>query len=216
MNGKPKRQHFHMTQIKWLNGVVEFKATLDLIDGQETYKPKLHDSYPIQPSPHMTDILDQMKNPLATTHGLLDVENVVHQKEFNGQEFQKKLAVKHTTEKLKDINVSGCIISGEDKRRGVKITGTNRGLAINSPKLLFVGTKYGFEKDLEDLADALEDELYEFVFNGKKAQLSAFEPKSNAEPAPKSKDKKPAAKKKEAPKKATGKDAAAGAGVEKD
>lgn len=212
----PKRQHFHMTQVKWLNGVVEFKATLDLVDGQETYKPQLHDKYPIVPSPDLTDILLQMKNPLATTHGLLEVENFVHKKEFNAQDFQKKLAAKWVSERLKDVAVTGCIISGEGKRRGVKITGTNRGLAINSPKLLFVGTKYGFEKDLEDLADALEDELYEFVFNGKKAQLDAFNPDAAKKAPSAKKDRKPAAKKDEPKAKATGKDAASGAGVEKD
>ena len=56
--------------------------------------------------------------------------------------------------------------------RGIVITGIREGIAINSKKVKFLSSHWGFEDDLEKITDNLEREVYEFAFNGKKADLS--------------------------------------------
>ena len=47
-------------------------------------------------------------------------------------------------------------------------------MAINSHRIKFDVTTYGFEEDIEDIVDDLHDEVYAYIWEGKSAQLELF------------------------------------------
>lgn len=173
----PDEKQFKLKQVKYIesNGALEFKAELELTEGDSVYKPTLNDKYPIIPHKDLTDLLIELKRPLATVHGLIDFETVVSSKEFKATDKQLDAAAMHTKSKLFDVNVTGIAISGQDGNRGLVITGSYGGQAINSKKLKFSSTTYGFEEELEKISDKICHEVYLFVFKDKKAQLDLFE-----------------------------------------
>ena len=79
------------------------------------------------------------------------------------------------------VRANGISISGEDDNRGIVITGTfevlsGRTVAINSDRILFnsdEGSPYGIDLPLlEETVEIIENEAFEYIYNGKKAQLS--------------------------------------------
>ena len=58
----------------------------------------------------------------------------------------------------------------------------NQKTAINSPRLKFNTETFGFEEELEAIVADIENEVYAFLFKGKKAQLELFG--ADGEPAP--------------------------------
>ena len=82
-------------------------------------------------------------------------------------------------EMLKNIEVRGVSYSGQDDNVGVVLTGlftvsNNQKTAINSPRLKFNTETFGFEEELEEIVADIENEVYAFLFKGKKAQLELF------------------------------------------
>lgn len=59
----------------------------------------------------------------------------------------------------------GCVISGE------YITVSGQPTKIVTPRIKFSESYYGFENQLADIAANIESEVYEYLFNGKKAEL---------------------------------------------
>ena len=46
--------------------------------------------------------------------------------------------------------------------------------ALNTPRIKFSSNVYGWEDTLEELIEEIREETYEYLFNGKRAQLSCF------------------------------------------
>ena len=70
-------------------------------------------------------------------------------------------------------------MSGQDDNVGVVLTGlftvsNNQKTAINSPRLKYNTETFGFEEELENIVCNIEEEVYSFLFKGKKAQLELF------------------------------------------
>jgi hypothetical protein len=81
-----------------------------------------------------------------------------------------------TEEYLTKIHANGIAIAGAGANKGIVITGTyetpsGRKTAINSDRIPFKGTAYGWEDRLQDLVTKIEDEVYEYLENGKRGQL---------------------------------------------
>lgn len=77
------------------------------------------------------------------------------------------------------VKATGISISGEGDNRGIVITGTfevlsGRTVAINSDRITFSGeTPYGIDLPLlEETVEIIEDEAFEYIYNGKKAQMT--------------------------------------------
>ena len=62
----------------------------------------------------------------------------------------------------------GCVISGE------YITVSGQPTKICTPRIKFSESYYGFEAQLQDIANALQHEVYEYLFKGKKAELESY------------------------------------------
>lgn len=95
---------------------------------------------------------------------------------FMADEKQIKLLHNKQQELEQRITITGISLSGKEDNKGLIITatlkvGTGHVVAINSQRLKFNGSFYGFEEDLQNLVTDLEQEVFEYVINGKAAQL---------------------------------------------
>lgn len=80
---------------------------------------------------------------------------------------------------IQNITVRGVSWSGSDDNIGVIITAvyeTPNGLktCINTPRIKLAQISFGFEEELESILGQIKTEVFEFLFNGKGAQLSLF------------------------------------------
>lgn len=100
---------------------------------------------------------------------------------------KQKLFREYAEGLTKKIDVRGVSWSGSGEGLGVVITSvleTPTGLktAINTPRIKFNQDSFGFEEELEVIVEKIKSEVYEFLFNGKSAQLSLFGEGSNDMP----------------------------------
>lgn len=75
-----------------------------------------------------------------------------------------------------NIIVTGIGIAGKDENKGCVITGeyitvSGQPTKITTPRIKFMESYYGFEAQLQDISHAMRHEAYEYLFNGKKAEL---------------------------------------------
>ena len=99
--------------------------------------------------------------------------------DFKATKKQTEIAEAFAEECLGNIEVRGVSLSGQDDNVGVILTGlftvsNNQKTAINTPRMKFNTETFGFEEELENNVSDIENEVYEFLFNGKKAQLELF------------------------------------------
>ena len=173
MQKAPTRQNFELTGMKSKDRAsIEFQAKIPISDGESTHGVGLNDSYPIIPHPHLTEQLDKLVIRLAEFYGYTTFQKVVNNKDFSASKPQKKFAENFQNEQLANIKVTGMSFSGKD-RNGVIVKGTYNGSSINTKTLYFTNQEYG--EELQKIADKLEDEMYEYIFKGKRAQLDAFD-----------------------------------------
>lgn len=101
---------------------------------------------------------------------------MVETDDFKANKNQKEVARNFADEMLKKIEVRGVSYSGQDDNVGVVLTGlftvsNNQKTAINSPRLKFNTETFGFEEELEEIVADIENEVYAFLFKGKKAPI---------------------------------------------
>ena len=82
-------------------------------------------------------------------------------------------------ELISKIDVRGLSWSGTDDNAVVVVTAvfeTPNGLktCINTPRIKLATISFGFEEELEQIADSIKSEVYQFLFDGKQAQLQLF------------------------------------------
>ena len=80
---------------------------------------------------------------------------------------------------LEDIDVKGVAISRKGEIVGVILNAVytadnNMKCALNTPRIKFSTLTFGFEQDLEAIVENIRREVYEYLFDGKQAQLSMF------------------------------------------
>lgn len=139
------------------------------------------------PHPTLTEALKSLEPILASVFGFNYLIPLLETSAFSATEQQIKLAKDYAKveqeNKLKAVAITlqgtqaikKCIITGEWKMAG--------GLkaVVNTPKIDIYGDTFGFESILEQVAEVLENEVYEYLFNGKSAQLTIFDAIEQAE-----------------------------------
>lgn len=173
MQKAPTRENFELLEMKSKDRAsIEFRAKASFSDGEATFSLSLNDAYPIIPSPDLFTPLDKLKIRLAEFYGYTTFQKVVNTKDFSATKAQKEYAERFQEEQLSNIKVTGISFSGKD-RNGLIVKGTYNGSSINTKTLYFSNTEYG--EELLEIADTICDEMYEYIFKGKKAQLEAFD-----------------------------------------
>jgi hypothetical protein len=93
---------------------------------------------------------------------------------------QKNKAEEAMIELYNKVEVTGISIGGDKQLRGVVISGkiesTNKSKsAMNAPRIVFSSDKLGYEKDVEEIVNRIEEEVHAYLFENKKAQAELFE-----------------------------------------
>lgn len=140
--------------------------------------------------PDLQKLFKDLRSIVGRCIGLTSFLTITDGKELGLKAAEKEIARKYAEGLLQKIDVRGISWSGQDENVGIIITSiyeTPNGLktCINTPRIKIAQTSFSFEEELEEIADAIKEEVYEFLFNGKQAQLSLFgeqsEGTSNAE-----------------------------------
>lgn len=128
------------------------------------------------PHPDLTAIIKVFRGYMGEIFYFSTIRELIDSKVFMPDINQTKILASKYNELESKITVTGVSVSGKEENKGLIITAklkteTGQEVAINSQRIKFNGTKYGFEEDLESLITDLEQEVFEYVINSKQAQI---------------------------------------------
>lgn len=181
METKIDKKAFSLSKVKLIkNGGLEAHYSITEVFGNEVF----HNEHQIKDTkdvhPDLLKLFKDMRVIMAHLFGVRSFLTLLDIVDFKANAKQKDLAEAFADEATGNIDVHGISLSGDDENRGVVLTGLftfGNGMksAINSPRIRLANTSFGFEQELEEIVAKIEDEVYAFLFEGKKAQLELFE-----------------------------------------
>ena len=177
----PSEKSFALSKVKTLkDGGLDVHYEVTETIGNESYTNKYHVESAKDIHPDLRECFDRLRPIMGRIFNITSFLSMVETDDFKANKNQKEVARNFADEMLKNIEVRGVSYSGQDDNVGVVLTGlftvsNNQKTAINSPRLKFNTETFGFEEDIEN-------EVYAFLFKGKKAQLELFG--ADGEPAP--------------------------------
>jgi hypothetical protein len=170
---KFKLESFKLIQ----GGGAEIHYQDEFVDGDETFYDKHKLITAKVHHPDLMNILNQMKSMFAKAFDYSFMRDIILKPEFKANKSQAEIAESTYQEILKKIDISGIQTSGKGDKRGCVInakftspTGKKRKKEVPTEFINFSTQKYGFEDELDRLVNDLEDEVYEFIFNNKRAK----------------------------------------------
>lgn len=184
----PTKGKFSLSKVKLLKyGGLDVHYEVTEFVGNESYTNKYHVESAKDIHPDLRDCFDRLRPIMGRIFNITSFLSMVETPDFKATKKQSELSRDFADEMLKNIEVRGVSFSGQDDNVGVVLTGlftvsNNQKTAINSPRLKFNTETFGFEEELEEIAADIENEVYAFLFEGKKAQLELFG--ADGEPAP--------------------------------
>lgn len=177
----PTKKQFNLKKVKLLNeGGIDCHFEVMQTMGNETYNEKYHMESAKDVHPDLKKQISRLKPIMARVYHMSFVRTLLLMPEFKATQEQCDLAETGLQEIMQKINISGIAISGDDDKVGIVITGTftadsNQKMAINSHRMKFNDTRYGTEEEMEEIVLEIENEVYAFLFENKKAQLDIFD-----------------------------------------
>ena len=176
----PSERAFALSKVKTLkDGGLDVHYEVTETIGNESYTNKYHVESAKDIHPDLRDCFDRLCPIMGRIFNITSFLSMVETSDFKATKKQSELSRDFADEMLKNIEVRGVSFSGQDDNVGVVLTGlftvsNNQKTAINSPRLKFNTETFGFEEELEEIVSDIENEVYEFLFKGKKAQLELF------------------------------------------
>lgn len=169
---KPKKESFNLKTVKTKDRAsLDFEGSAMLSVDNESYEIPYLGLQPITPHPDLLNELDRLRVRLASFYGYTLFESLVNGSNFVASAAQKKYASQFTEQMISKITVNGISFSGKERDK-IVIKGSYEGSAINTKPLHFSNPEYG--EELQEICDKIEDEVYEYIFMNKKAQLDIF------------------------------------------
>lgn len=184
----PTKEKFSLSKVKLLkDGGLDVHYEVTEVVGNESYTNKYHVESAKDIHPDLRDCFDRLRPIMGRIFNITSFLSMVETSDFKATKKQSELSRDFADEMLKNIEVRGVSYSGQDDNVGVVLTGvftvsSNQKTAIISPRLKFNTETFGFEEELEAIVADIENEVYAFLFKGKKAQLELFG--ADGEPAP--------------------------------
>lgn len=184
----PSEKAFALSKVKTLkDGGLDVHYEVIETIGNESYTNKYHVESAKDIHPDLRDCFDRLRSIMGRIFNITSFLSMVETPDFKATKKQSELSRDFADEMLKNIEVRGVSFSGQDDNVGVVLAGlltvsNNQKAAINSPRLKFNTETFGFEEELEAIVADIENEVYAFLFKGKKAQLELFG--ADGEPAP--------------------------------
>lgn len=176
----PSKSAFTLSKVKLMkDGGLDCHFEIEQKCGEEIYNEKYHTESAKDVHPDLRACFDKLKPVLARVYHMSFFRTLLDSPDFGASKLQQEFAETAFAEIMQKINVTGVALSGSDENVGFVISGTftadsNQKMAINSHRMKFKDTRYGFEQECEEIIATLEEEAYAFLYEGKKAQLELF------------------------------------------
>lgn len=184
----PSEKAFALSKVKMLKGgglSIHYEVTE--VVGSESYTNKYQVDSAKDVHPDLLVLFTSLKPIMGRVFHFTSFVSMIEADEYQATESQKETARSLVVETLGRFEVRGVSLSGEDDNLGVVIYGTyetqnGQKVAVNTPCIRLETISFGFEEELEEIIGKIENEVYAFLFKGKKAQLELFG--EDREPAP--------------------------------
>ena len=182
----PKENQFDLSKVKLLkDGGIDVHYEVTEVIATESYTNQYHVTSAKDIHPDLQNLFDDLAPIMGRVFNITSFLSMVETPEFKATKTQKQTAEEFADECLKNIEVRGVSLSGKGDNIGVVLTGlfttaNGQKTAINSPRMRYNTESFGFEEELERIVNEIEDEVYAFLFKGKKAQLELFDGEGNA------------------------------------
>lgn len=177
---KPSEKNFNLSKVKLLpNGGLQanYQVTenvggeLSVTDYQANVTRDIH--------PDMRKLFEDLRIIVGRVFNITSFLTMLESDEMKLPESKLFKARAFADELISKIDVRGLSWSGTDDNAGVVVTAvfeTPNGLktCINTPRIKLATISFGFEEELEQIANSIKSEVYQFLFDGKQAQLSLF------------------------------------------
>lgn len=177
----PSENAFALSKVKTIpGGGLDVHFEVEEACGAEVYRENYHLSSSKEIHPDLKSLFDKLKPIMARVYHLSFFRSLLETPDFKATQKQQELAEEAFKEVFAKLDVTGISLSGKDKNVGVVLTGTftadsNQKMAINSHRMKFSDTRYGFEEEMEAIIGKIETEVYAFLFKNKRAQLELFD-----------------------------------------
>lgn len=185
----PSEKNFALSKVKIVkDGGLDVHFEVTETVNNESWINKYHVESAKDIHPDLRNCFTELRPIIGRIFNLTSFLSMIDTDDFAASEEQDETARDYADELLKKIEVRGISLSGQDDNVGVVVTSllevsmNAQKSAINTPRIKFANVNYGFEEELEDIISRIENEVYLFLFKGKKEQLELFGADGN--PAP--------------------------------
>lgn len=176
----PSEGQFSISKVKLKkDGVIDLHYEVTETVGQESYTNKYHLESAKDVHPDMRELFKNLKPIVSRIFKLTSFQSVVSAPDFKATAKQKEAADSYADEVTNGVHVTGLSYGGTGDNVKVVLTAlytvaNNQKVAINTPAIRVEGESWGFEEQLQEIVAAVEKEVYQFLYEGKKAQLEIF------------------------------------------
>lgn len=176
----PTEKNYNLSKVKLNpNGGLQADYQVTETVGGEPSVTDYHASVSRDIHPDLRGLFEDLRPIVGRVFNITSFLTFLDSDEMKLPESKKMLARAFADELIAKIDVRGVSWSGTDDNVGVIITAvfeTPNGLktCINTPRIKMATISFGFEEELEKIVEAIKTEVYQFLFNGKQAQLSLF------------------------------------------
>lgn len=184
----PTEKNFNLSKVKLNpNGGLQADYQVSETVGGEPSVTDYHANVSRDIHPDLLGLFEDLRPIVARVFNITSFLTFLESDEMKLPESKRLLARSFANELIEKIDVRGVSWFGTDDNVGVVITAvfeTPNGLktCINTPRIKTANISFGFEEELEKIVDTIKTEVYQFLFNGKQAQLSLFG--DNEDPTP--------------------------------
>lgn len=176
----PSEEKFSLSKVKLLkDGGLDVHYEVTEVVDNESYINKYHVLSAKDIHPDLRNLFNDLRPIMGRIFNITSFKTLMETPDFKATKKQTEIAESFAKECLNNIEVRGVSLSGQDDNVGVVLTGlftvsNNQKTAINTPRLKYNAETFGFEERLETIVQGIEEEVYAFLFKGKKAQLELF------------------------------------------
>lgn len=176
----PTKEKFSLAKVKLLkDGGLDVHFEVTEVVGNESYTNKYHVLSAKDIHPDLRKLFKDLCPIMGRVFNITSFKSMIATPDFKATKKQIEIADSFANECLGNIEVKGVSLLGQDDNVGVVLTGlftvsNNQKTAINTPRMKYAVETFGFEEELENIVCDIENEVYEFLFEGKRAQMDLF------------------------------------------
>lgn len=171
-----KRKNFKLKKVKLLKGDgLEAHWISAETEGAETFNSENLKKSTKDIHPDLTTKIRSLDEIVMAIRGYNDFKLVLESSMF-GANGAQKAAIEKTLHSIKErVDVSGISINGDDEKKKVSITfkfeeDSKQVVGSSTHAIYLSQEKYGYEEDLQNIVEEIEDEVYAYLFEGKRSQ----------------------------------------------